>query len=102
MIRRVRFTPAALDDVERLAAFIAPHSPLAARRLVERLRDKAASLSTLAERGRQAQELGYREVVTRSGASAYVMVCRLDADAVVIFRIWHAREDRRGLTPDAG
>ena len=48
----IRWLPEALDDLKRLHATVAPHSPQAAARAVDTLTEAAESLVNFPERGR--------------------------------------------------
>ena len=58
----------ALNDLERIVAYIAPHNPFAAERMGNELLDAALSLKTLPERGRVVPEFRrpeLREIIFR-------------------------------------
>ena len=91
----LRWLPEALDDLKRLHAFIAPHSPRAARRAMARLIEAAEALRTYPEMGRLwHQDLTVREWSVRFGARGYVIRYRVLEDEIVILRVWHALEER--------
>ena len=92
----------ALNDLERIVAYIAPHNPAAAERMGNQLLDAALSLRTLPERGRVVPEFRkteLREIIFRS----YRIIYRMNnADrSLEIIRFWHAA---RGFPhiPNAG
>ena len=81
----------ALNDLERIVAYVAPHNASAAERLGNQLLDTAFSLATFPERGRVVPEFRrpeLREIIFRS----YRIIYRIhDADkSVEIVRFWHA------------
>jgi len=67
--RKVRWAKSARRDLELIVAYLADHTPQAARSTLDRLEARAKSLAVLAERGRIVPELGrlhvqqYRELV---------------------------------------
>jgi toxin ParE1/3/4 len=80
----------ALNDLERIVAYIAPHNPTAAGRLGGQLLDAALSLGAFPERGRIVPEFhmpDLREIVFRS----YRIIYRVKTmePSVEIVRFWH-------------
>ena len=94
--RRVIWTQVADDDLDEILTFIATDSPLSARKLLARLRRKADSLATMAERGRVVPELAFfgirtwRELLVKP----YRLVYRMSADdTVYISAVFDGRRD---------
>ncbi len=54
---RVVWTAVAAADLERIAAYLASESPLRAATVIDRIVDRAESLSSLPDRGRTPPEL---------------------------------------------
>jgi plasmid stabilization system protein ParE len=54
----------------------------------------AGLLRKTPEMGRKVEGTDRREVLAPFGGGAYVLRYRVDADAVVIVRVWHSREER--------
>ncbi len=54
---RVVWTAVAADDLERIAAYLSSESPLRAADVIDRIVDRAESLSSLPDRGRTPREL---------------------------------------------
>jgi toxin ParE1/3/4 len=80
----------ALNDLERITAYIALHNPGAAERMGYQLLDTALSLDTLPERGRKVPEFPtgeFREIIYRSYRIIY-RVQKADS-SVEIVRFWH-------------
>ena len=81
----------ALNDLERIVAYIAFHNVSAAERMGNQLLDAALSLNTMPERGHVAPEFRQpelREIVIRSYRIIY-RVRKADT-SVEIVRFWHA------------
>jgi toxin ParE1/3/4 len=81
----------ALDDLERIVAYIAPKDPPAAERIGNHLIDAALSLGNLPERGRMVPEFRrphLREIVFRS----FRIIYRVNTQdhSVEVVRFWHA------------
>lgn len=91
----VRWLPDALDDLERLHAFIEPHSPTAASRAVDALIEAVETLAEFPEKGRPWDlEMDFRELSVKFGMRGYVIRYRYIGDRVFIVRVWHALKDR--------
>jgi plasmid stabilization system protein ParE len=94
----LRWLPAALDDLLRLADFVQKHNTDAARTVLRRIRVAADQLQQFPEIGRPMRRGDERrEFIVPFGKAAYVLRYRLDArrNSVVIIRVWHSRESRR-------
>lgn len=87
--------PEARADLLRLNAFLAPQSPRAARRAMDAIDSGLRSLSDMPDRA-SGRPHGVRELMIPFGMSGYVVQYRIDHDAVIIARVSHMREDRRG------
>jgi toxin ParE1/3/4 len=92
---RVIWAEAAVRDLEEIVSYVALDSPLAAERLLERLRRKAGSLETSPKRGRVVPELmrlgmrTWRELVVRP----YRLVYRAAGKGVVVLAVFDGRRD---------
>lgn len=91
----ILLSPDAVEDVERLRAFLDQNNPGAAQRAL-------ASIWTAIERLQEFPDIGMRtdadirQIVVRFGASGYIVryaAVRGDGD-ILITRIWHGREAR--------
>lgn len=92
---RIRWLPEAIDDLQRLHDFIAPHSEQAANNAIQTLLAAAKSLTDFPEKGRPwGYEPGFRELSVRFGAKVYVIRYRVKNAEVLVIRIWHSLEDR--------
>jgi plasmid stabilization system protein ParE len=90
----VRWTPTALQDVQRLYRFLAARNPAAAQRAVAALR---AGVQVLAEQpaiGRPVPDMdpAFREWLIPFGASGYVVLYHWDGAVAVILAARHHRE----------
>ena len=84
----------ALDDVARLARFLRPKSPAAARRAVNAIRRGARLIESYPEAGIPIEGLDviYRELPVAFGNSGYFVYYRSDGDSVSILAVRHASE----------
>jgi len=89
---KLHFTWRALDDLNRLRAFIAKDNPQAARGVSEVLR---RSIRRLLDQPHMGQELKEPAGVRRWVAGAYVLHYLADNHTVTVLRIWHGREQRQ-------
>jgi len=80
-------------DLARLVDFLVDRNPKAALRAGDLLENAARSLSDLADRGRPGPE-GLRELVVRFGTNAYILIYKVEAERVLIARIFHSLENR--------
>lgn len=101
--RRVIWTESAQRALDEVVAHMAHESPDGAVRVLTRALDAAASLSTLAERGRVVREIGeptLRELLVYD----YRMMYRVLDDRVVIRAFLHGSRDfskwRREQAPE--
>lgn len=89
---RLRFTRGASRDLARLRDFIAQHDPRAASRVAKRLGRAIRLLRDQPGLGQAVEELpGVRELVAGDSVVRYTT----HGDAIVVLRVWLAREARR-------
>lgn len=94
MRRRVVVLGRAKRDLARLEEFLSTKNPAAANRAAAMIADGVLSLRDLAERGSQDAEGRFREIAVRFGRDGYVIQYVVEADRVLVARIFHALEDR--------
>ncbi len=92
----LKWLPEALDDLERLFAFLRERNPVAATRAAQTILDGADLLMTSPRLGRpMPDQTQRRELFIPFASSAYVLRYMLeDDDTPVIIRVWHSREVR--------
>lgn len=88
---RLRFTWRALDDLNRLRAFIAKDNPQAARRISQALQ---RSIRRLIEQPQLGSALEQPAGVRRWVAGPYVVHYTCDEHTLTVLRVWHGREQR--------
>lgn len=88
------WTPAALQDVERLYTFLAEKNLDAARGAVKSIREGMKILRDQPNAGRPAQDMGpeFREWLIPFGDSGYVSLYRFDGETAVVLAVRHQRE----------
>jgi addiction module RelE/StbE family toxin len=91
---RVVFDPAAVDDLDRIYAWIARDNPGAARGLIGRIETKVMRLAAreLTNMGRPGLVEGTRELLEWP----YIVVYRVDEDRdeIVVIAVVHGAQDR--------
>lgn len=88
------WTPQALSDVQRLYRFLAPRDLNAARNAVSEIRNSVKILAHQPVSGRPVEELpsAFREWPVSFGNSGYIVLYRIDDEAVSILAVRHQRE----------
>lgn len=84
----VRWTRRALTALDEIAAYVARDRPMAARRLVERIREASAGLATHPELGRAGRVRGTRELIL--AGLPFLVAYRIRGDFVDILAVLHA------------
>ena len=91
---RLRFTQRSRRHLDEIAEYIAERNPSAARRVGERIREVAALLGEFPFVGREGALTGTREMVVPG--LPYIIVYRIDADAVSVLGVYHGAQLRPG------
>lgn len=84
-MRRVIWSGEAIDNLDRIIAYIEQFNPLAAQRLGQRLRNAADALENISERVRIVAP-GIRQL---AAVRPYLIRYRIDGDTVYILRVRH-------------
>jgi plasmid stabilization system protein ParE len=96
---RVRYTPLAERHMRGIAAYLRTQSPVGMRVVMRRIRETTELLIQFPEIGRPGVLAGTREIVVPG--LPYIIVHRLDPDAVVVLGIYHGAQIRPGqAVPD--
>ena len=90
----LKWTPQALADMQRLHQFIVENDPVAASRAVQTIRDGIRILASQPRIGHPAAGMDpdYREWLISFGQSGYLVLYRIDAEAVILLALRHGRE----------
>ena len=92
---RLVWSAAALADLDRFAAFLHEYHPHLAGEVGQAILAEAALLADNPKIGRPlAEHPDYREIVLRVLNARYVLQYRLEADRIVMLRVFHGREQR--------
>ncbi|QTH41785.1 type II toxin-antitoxin system RelE/ParE family toxin [Cohnella sp. LGH] len=89
---RIKYTPAAVDDMDEIFSYISQDNVAAAEELLERINRQISSLADFSNRGSMLSDeeyaiiqRGYRFIVV----SPYLVFYRLVENTVIIYRILH-------------
>ena len=88
------YAPEAVADLTRLRAFVAEQNPAAAARIAAELIARIEHLCAFPHLGRAVREAPQPDVVRDMVFGNYVVRYSEHANALVVLRIWHHREDR--------
>ncbi len=91
---QVRFTPAALRDLQRLREFLRLKNPLAAKRASAAIIKAIQQLGQHPQVGRPVEEMdtAYRELPIDFGDSGYIALYRYEGDTVTVLSLRHQKE----------
>ena len=87
---RVRWSASAITDLRVTWLYIADESPSRATRMLSRIRQAALRLEQFPQLGRPGEQANARELVV--ARSSYIVVYRLDGDAIEILRVLHGAQ----------
>ena len=88
------YAPEAVADLIRLRAFVAEKSPAAAAHIAAELITRIENLCAFPHLGRAVGEAPQPAVIRDMVFGSYVVRYSEHANALVVLRIWHHREDR--------
>jgi plasmid stabilization system protein ParE len=93
-VPRLKWSPEALLDVQRLYRFLVMKSPEAAQRAIKAIRSEVRVLASQPEIGRPLEDMApeFREWLVDFGDSGYVALYRYDGQTALILAIRHQKE----------
>lgn len=88
------WSPAALEDVQRLYRFLADKNPDAARRAAGAIREAMQIVAKHPQTGRPVEDMdpAFREWPIPFGATGYVALYRLEGDTALVLAVRHQKE----------
>lgn len=89
---RLRWTPAAADDLEAIRDYLARHLPAVAQSTIHEIYQAILTLCSAPLRGRAGREEGTRELVLPR--LPYIVVYRVKDNDVEILHIYHGAQHR--------
>lgn len=91
----VFWLPPAIDDLQRLEAFLAQRADTTPGEVSALIRDASRSLAKFPERCRRVPgRSDFRELFVEARSQTYVLQFRMAGQSVVIVRVWHSKESR--------
>ena len=84
---KIKWVRLALTDLDEAAAFVSQDNPLAAKRIVRRIRNVARLLSDQPDAGRPGRVHGTRELVI--AGTPFILPYRVVRNSVQILRVLH-------------
>jgi toxin ParE1/3/4 len=89
---RIRWTPAAVADLEHISNYLKNHHPHYRQPTLRKLYEAIRSLKSSPHRGRLGREDGTRELLFPP--LPYIAVYRLKEEHIEVLHIYHAAQDR--------
>jgi len=91
---RLIWSPAALQDMRRLASFLSDKSPQTSSRAVQAIRNGIGAVAQHPEIGRPAEDMEpeFREWLIDFGDSGYVVLYHFDGQTALIVAVRHQKE----------
>lgn len=89
---RIRWTPAAAADLQRISDYLQDHHPHYRQPTLRKLYTKIRTLKDAPHIGRPGRIEGTRELLFLP--MPYVVVYRVQNDAIEVWRIWHTSRSR--------
>lgn len=89
---RIRWTPAAASDLERINAYLRDHHPQYQKPTIRELYNSIIALRDFPHRGRVGRLEGTRELLFLP--LPYIAVYRVKDSGIEVLRIYHAAQER--------
>ena len=94
---RIRYTPEAIKDLERLRAFVEPKNPHAARRIAAGLLDGIGNLARFPDIGLPVRRAPNPKLIRDLFVGNYTIRYLRDDESIVVLRVWHGKEIEKDL-----
>jgi plasmid stabilization system protein ParE len=92
---RIRFTVEAIQDLERLRAFVASKNPHAARRIAAEILDGIENLVLFPDMGLPVSRAPDPRVIRDLFVGSYTIRYLREENSIIILRIWHGKESQK-------
>jgi toxin ParE1/3/4 len=89
---RIRWTPAAAEDLEHIKEYLSEHLPQFAQSTILELYETIRSLKSFPRRGRVGREEGTRELILLR--LPYIVAYRVKEEDIEVLHIFHGAQDR--------
>jgi toxin ParE1/3/4 len=90
---RIRWTPAAVADLERISSYLKTRHPRYREPTMRKLYEAVRSLKQWPDRGRPGREDGTRELLFPP--LPYIAVYRVKEQSIEVLRIYHAAQEQQ-------
>ena len=94
---KIRYTPEAIHDLDRLREFIQIKNPVAARRVAKQLLFGIDKLKVFPQMGVQVLRAPQPELVRDLFIGNYTVRYLIAREELIILRLWHGREIEKDL-----
>ena len=94
---RIRYTPEAIKDLERLRAFVEPKNPHAARRTAAGLLDGIGNLARFPDIGLPVRRAPNPKLIRDLFVGNYTIRYLRGDESIVVLRVWHGKEIEKDL-----
>ncbi len=94
---RLVYTPAAVEDLKRLHEFVAPKSPLAARKIAIEIQQAAEKLKIFPYIGLPVSRAPRPDLLRDLYIEQYTIRYLISDESIQILRIWHHKEVEKDL-----
>ncbi len=94
---KIRYTPEAIDDLNRLREFIEVKNPVAAQRVSRELLLGIDKLKVFPKMGLQVLKAPQPELIRDLFIGSYTIRYFIAREEIIILRLWHGKEIERDL-----
>lgn len=92
---RLRYTAEAVQELERLRAFVESKNPHAARRIAAELLDGIGNLLRFPDMGLPVSRAPNPNVIRDLFVGRYTVRYLREENSIIVLRIWHGRESEK-------
>jgi len=94
---KVKYSPEAVDDLQRVVEFVEIKNPFAARRIAIDLQEGAEKLKQFPEIGLPVQKAADPDQIRDLYVGDYTVRYLIAGEVIYVLRIWHDKENERNL-----
>jgi len=92
---RIRLTVEAIQDLERLRAFVEAKNPHAARRIAAEILDGIENLAAFPDMGLPVSRAPDPKIIRDLFVGTYTVRYLREESSIIILRIWHVKESEK-------
>ena len=94
---KIRYSPEAIDDLQRLVEFVEDKNPFAARRIAINLQEGVDKLKQFPRIGLPVLKASDPEQVRDLYISNYTVRYLITDEIIYVLRVWHNKENEKNL-----